>query len=416
MTSFHKCSSQKLLVWSVVGDRGFTYESWTGENASGVGNPDSDQAGFEAAWAGAPGTDGIPTHVNGPSNVGPTVETDTRFSVSESGQDEHRLCFHVYNDGTTPWELQDIDARAESLRVYAGCDCPASLVHERYQTGDGAPYTSRGPFITVPVGGYVKLTVLIHDPGPDFSGFNLVANEVGSEETFAPTSYQQRPIVGCVEVEHSACEPYELAEGESFKPIDIDCLDCGGAGGVSSDDVDAAIAAIEIPQPCDDLPEPEALVGSAGTGIEYSRCDHIHECPPNLPVIDFDDARPVLNGPATELANANIRRISTDRELEMSYRVRFLADADTSGWVFIQAVTPPGYQLLEFQCRGVYYQVGSQDDVADAGTTPYEEQYMGGNGVEWVAGRLYYLHFSAARKFEDVNAYAHVLARYRKIV
>ena len=136
---------------------------------------------------------------------------------------------------------------------------------------------------------------------------------------------------------------------------------------------------------------------------------------PDCELPEYDDARPVLVGPATELQNSNFRRTSTDRIIEMSYRVRFLADSTTSGWVYLQAVTPPGLQLMQLQCRGAYYQTGSQD-INTAGVTPYEEQYMGGNGVEWIAGRLYFLHFSASRKFEDVNVVAHITAKYKKVV
>ncbi len=231
-----RCCKTPRLVWFLdpsTAVRGFTWERWSGANASGVGNPNSDEDGFEMAWAGAAGADGIPTHVNGPPNA-TGVETDTRFAQSsaqgEQGQDEHRLCYWVHNDGADPIELRDTDTRAESVRVYASCDCPASLVHERYQTGGGTPYNSQGPFMTVPPGGLVKLTVLIHDPGPDFSGFNLRANIVGQTTLSDPVSYQSRPKDDCKIIEDDPCDPYVLLEGESFKPIKLECLDCGSGG------------------------------------------------------------------------------------------------------------------------------------------------------------------------------------------
>ena len=206
---------------------GFTWERW-GPRA---GTQTGDLAGFEAQWGGAP-VDGIPTHTDGaPTSSG--VETDTRYSPSDAGQDEHRLCYWVYNDRAVPIEIQDIDTRAESVRVYAGCDCPSSLVHERYQIGGGTPYHSQGDtFLTLPPGGLVKMTVLIHDAGPDASGFRPVANEVGSEETFLPRTHQERLTVECREITFDVCNPYVPQEGESWKPIPLVCHDCGSAPAV----------------------------------------------------------------------------------------------------------------------------------------------------------------------------------------
>lgn len=257
--------------------------------------------------------------------------------------------------------------------------------------------------------------VFVYSPHSDlsaFSGLDLETSPDGAAWSEATVTQPEMPEI---EFEDIAACIEEIPEGWQEEPLSACCQPMYFAdGGLDSEEVQALIDASAVVL-SDDDPEPVGLVADSGTSIEAARADHVHEPLPDCPLIEYDDARPVLVGPATELQNSNFRRVSTDRIVEMSYRVRFLADSTASGWVYLQAVTPPGFQLMEFSCRGVYYQTGSQD-VNDAGTTPYEEQYMGGNGVEWINGRLYYLHFSATRKFEDVNAYAHVVARYKKVI
>jgi len=215
--------------------RGFTWETW----APGAGGSNSAIAGFEQAWSGPP-LNGVPTHANGaPTTSG--IETDVRFAQSERGQDEHKLCFWIWNDSSAAIELSDSDMRAESVRVYAGCDCSYRLVHERYQSG-GGPYNSQGSFLTLPAGAITKLTVLIHDPGADFSGFWLRANTVGSETLFDPVTFQEKPTVEC-EIK-CACK---LAENQTLKPITLQCFDCSS--------VNAAVA-IPDQEICTDIRTP----------------------------------------------------------------------------------------------------------------------------------------------------------------
>lgn len=223
---------KNTFVYSIAADDGpgFTWERWTPGSST-----NNSIVGFEAGWGGPLDSNGVPTHTSGAPATLSGIETDTRYSQSEAGQDEHRLCYWVHNDTGQPIEILDTDTRAESIRVYAGCDCPATLVHERYQS-EGGPYNSQGAFFTLPDGALTKLTVLIHDPGPDFSGFRLRGQNVGSTTTFDITSYASRPEVECRTECNSNNAPYILADGESFKPLSVDCFECGGGGGDENTD------------------------------------------------------------------------------------------------------------------------------------------------------------------------------------
>lgn len=413
-----KCCPIPRLVYSVAGDPGFTFESWTGANASGVGNPNSDEAGFDAAWAGPLDLDGIPTHVNGAPNGAPGVETDVRFAQSEGGQDEHRLTYWVHNDSGDVWELSDTDTRAESVHVYASCDCPASLVHERYQTGGvvggsgvNAPYNSQGPFTTVPPGALVKLTVLIHDAGPDFSGFNLRANVLGDATLFDPTSYQERPSVDCVEIEWKACDPYVLAEGESFKPITMNCLDCGGAGGgLDTADVQALIDA-SAATPATVLPIPDneddaaIRTGQVGTSLNYSREDHNHQI---VRQTHFDWPGVTVISNATILQDIVLDRRSTEEWVEFETRTRVSVDAG-SGWPILNYPNVAGYQQPIITVTSTYrngsttYQEDDQPTTSTVfkGAAPVGP-YMGIEWSHWSSTRRLYGPF---RRENDIPSW-----------
>lgn len=407
-----KCCPIPRLVYSVAGDPGFTFESWTGANASGVGNPNSDEDGFNDAWSGAP-VDGIPTHGNGAPNV-VGVETDVRFSQSEQGQDEHRLTYWVHNGSDDVWELSDTDTRAESVRVYASCDCPASLVHERYQTGGGTPYNSQGPFMTVPPGGLVKLTVLIHDPGPDFSGFNLRANAVGSETLFNPVSYQERPTVECVEIEWHACDPYVLADGESYKPIDLDCLDCGGSGdGLDADDVQALIdasatdhleisTALPVPDNEDDASIRTGLAGSTGLASDAGH-NHaiVRQTHPEWPGV-------TVNANVELLQDLVLDRRSTEEWVEYEGRAR-VSVAAGNNWPTITLPALAGFQQPIITVTNTYRNGSStyQEDDQPTGSVVFDGAapagpYMGIEWSHWSSTRSLYGPF---RRENDITSW-----------
>lgn len=330
--------------------RGFTWETW----GPRPGTDNSDEDGFNVRWGG-PVIDGIPTHTDGaPTTSG--VETDTRFSQQEQGQDEHRLCYWIYNDRDVPIEIQDTDTRAESLRVYMGCDCPSSLVHERYQTGGGIPYHSRGErFLTLPPGAITKMTVLIHDPGADFSGFRPIANEVGSEDTFEPASYQDRPFVECREIIDDACDRYSLIEGESFKPIRMECHDCGG--GNEGLDEEAILALVgDHAEPATIIPvadnEVDAAIrtGQIGTSTLYARADHNHpiirQSNPGDPII-------TVGGNFELQINAILDRWSDEESYSYAFRTLVNQPAGT-GWGWINIPNIAGFQRPKITGIGSY--------------------------------------------------------------
>ena len=336
-------AKQPRFVYNIAGERGFTWETWGPRDGTQPG----DLEGFEAQWGG-PVVNGIPTHVDGdPTTSG--VETDTRFAQSERGNDDHRLCYWVYNDRSVAIEIQDTDTRAESLRVYAGCDCPSVLVHEHYQVGGGgAPYHSQGVrFLTIPPGGLVKMTTLIHDPGADFSGFRPIANEVGNPDaTFDPTTYQARPVVECVEIEDDACDRYQLREGESFKPIEMNCHDCGSDGGESLSEEDVLALVGPHVEPATAAPtadnEADAAIrtGQVGTSLEYARADHNHpirrQANPGDPVL-------TAGGNATLVQSIILDRWSTEETYEYAFRNRVQQDEGT-GWGWINVPNIAGFQ------------------------------------------------------------------------
>ena len=213
------------MVWSLDNAiRGFSWETYGPRDTRDIGDP----ATFDLRWGG-PVVNGVPTHSDGaPTTFG--VETDTRFSQAERGQDEHKLIYCIDNrDSTADLEIIDTDARAESLRVYLGCACHADLTYERYQQPTGGPndppYTSDGQVVaTIPQGEVRVMTVLIHDPGLDFSGFWPTANFAGSEEETELISYQNKPTVSHRVIQQPFCGPeYSLQENESFTPIELTC-------------------------------------------------------------------------------------------------------------------------------------------------------------------------------------------------
>lgn len=218
--------TKERVVWSLDNTvTGFKWETW-----QHPADRQADEAAFEKFWGG-PVVNGIPTHVNGaPNSSG--VETDTRFAQSERGYDGHRLTYCIDNrEGTQDLVLEDTDARAESLRVYLGCSCHSNLVYERYQNPDGGPnnppYDSDGqPVATIPAGKIMTMTVLIHDPGPDFSGFRPVPISGGTgtgDNGF--TTYSRKPVVNSRTVSWRVCGgvEYTLKDNESFEPISLEC-------------------------------------------------------------------------------------------------------------------------------------------------------------------------------------------------
>ena len=393
-------------VWSAPAqDPGFTWERWEGEDAGG--SADSTIAGFEESWSGAP-VDGIPTHPN-PSTVS-GVETDTRYAQSERGRDDHRLCYWVHNDSDDPWLLEDTDTRAESLRVYASCDCPASLVHERYQTPQGAPYNSQGPFLTLPPGGIVKLTVLIQDPGADFSGFWLRATTPTNETTFNPTTYQNRPTAECED--RPACLP--LAEGESTKEIKLSCLDCGGAGDSGLDE--AAVQAL-LPVPSESTPIPDNEVdtairtGQIGTSLDYARADHNH---PIRRQVHPDWPGVTVNGNLSLTSEIVLDRRSTEEWVEYEVRTEHAVPAGNN-WPIVTYPILAGFQqpiltiVNMYRTQTLSFQEDDQpgNSVVFDGAAPVGP-YMGIEASHWSSTRGVYFPFrrenDIARWFLTVSA------------
>lgn len=394
------------------GDNGVSLLSWTGADAVDPPGGATVET-WDGAFTGAP-IDGIPTHPNTPTAISTIAEYRNR---SDNDKDQFQLDAYVFVPAAV--NFSDLGGTAEVGAVFQGCcGSDSTKVDEWTYT---APYSGNGWQSS---GGIVRVTALTHD----FSAFSqfrlqwdLGGTAVDVPETHLWPVFDDDgnklpcPEVTCTPVVidcNDAVASIETGKEIKFDPDDPLCqLDCPFPACDSSGGGGTAGPHLEL---TDDDPLPVGLVADVGTSTEAARADHVHEPLPDFPLPEYDDARPILFGPATELANQNLRRVSTDRLVEMSYRVRFTADAAASGWVYLQAVTPAGLQLMEFGCSGVYYQSGSQDDTGQP--TPYEEQYMGGNGVEWVNGRSYYLHFSASRKFEDVIAYARVTARYKVVI
>lgn len=216
------------LVWSLDNAvRGFTAETW----GPRPGRQPGTKAGFDAQWV--PGPNGTLQHTSGLPADTVVLETDTRFSPAERGNDDHKLTYCIDNrEGTADLEIIDTDARAESLLVQVGCSCSMETTYERYQVNDAGqnqpPYTSDGQVVaTIPAGQIRIMCVYIHDPGADFSGFRPIANFSGSEDEVDFISYQEKPTVSCKLIEQLLCgEPYILAANESFKPIQLTCTKC----------------------------------------------------------------------------------------------------------------------------------------------------------------------------------------------
>lgn len=239
---------------------GFKAETWGPRE--GNQNP-GNQAAFDAQWIAA--SNGGLMHVSGSDPDTTVLETDTRFSPAERGNDDHKLTYCIDNrDSLIDLEIIDTDARAESLAVYVGCTCSMAQSYIRYQANDAGqnqpPYTSDGQVVaTIPAGQVRIMCVYIHDPGPDFSGFRPIANYAGSEDTVAFISYQEKPTVSCKIIEQLLCEdPYILAANESFKPIELTCTQCPSgfvntpdAGDESTLSVQLAIQGTRHPQSTD---------------------------------------------------------------------------------------------------------------------------------------------------------------------
>jgi len=354
MTSFSPCKAQPVYT-APAQPRGFTWERWEGADAGG--STVGDVAGWETSWSG-PVVDGVPGHVNGAPTVS-GVETDTSYSQQDNtgATDDSRLCYWVWNDRDVPILLEDTDTRAESWRVYAGCDCPASVVHEQYQNDTG-PSTSLGPFLTLPPGAFTKLTVLIHDPGPDFSGFWLRATEQGDTTFFDPVTFQERPTVGC-EVK-TTCD---LDAGETVKPITLGCYDCAASGRLD----EAAVQAL-LPIASDDTPMPDnetdtaIRTGTAGTSAEFARADHHHpirrQANPGDPVV-------TPGGNATITQSIVLDRWSTEETYEYALRIRVTQPAGT-GWGWVNIPTIAGFQQPQIYLGT--YRNDSQAPQTDAGT------------------------------------------------
>ena len=265
--------SEHVDIYTLNAVRGFKAETWGPREGSQ--NPGT-KAAFEAQWVPAP--NGGLQHVSGLDPDLTVLETDTRFSPLERGNDDHKLTYCIDNrEGTADLAIIDTDARAESLRVYLGCADCMQMTYERYQANDAGqnqtPFTSQGqPVAVVPMGEIKIMCVYIHDPGPDFSGFFPVANYVGVEDTVDFISYQDKPTVTCRTVERKLCDPMPvLLENESFKPIDVSCHCTGAGGGVPDDwrceEVCAVVgyvtvsAAGDVVQSCGG-----AVVNKTGTG------------------------------------------------------------------------------------------------------------------------------------------------------
>ncbi len=221
------------LVWSLDNAVvGYMYETWGPRQGNQNAGDGQAIEGFERQWGG-PLVNGIPSHSSGLPPTTQGFETDTRFAQAERGNDDHRLTYCIDNrNSELDLVIVDTDTRAESLRVYTGCECHSDLTYERYQA-QGQPYTSDGqPVSIIPAGEIRIMTVLIHDPGPDFSGFRPIANYAGSEDPVDFVSYQEKPSVSCREIEQLLCgTPYQLEDNESFKPIELTCSVCPGGGG-----------------------------------------------------------------------------------------------------------------------------------------------------------------------------------------
>lgn len=234
----------KCQVWSLDNVvTGFKWETWVHPEVRYVGT----KADFETFWGG-PVVGGIPTHLQGaPDTSG--VETDLRFAQRELGYDGHRLTYCIDNrEGTEDLVLEDTDARAESVRIYLGCECYSELVYERYQNPDGGannpPYDSNGlPAVTVPAGEIKIMTVLIHDPGPDFSGFNPVILSGGPF-----ISYSSKPEVNCRIIDDLICKPYVLLENESFKEIEFGCKGACVPNGWRCEEVCVVVGFVTVSQ------------------------------------------------------------------------------------------------------------------------------------------------------------------------
>ena len=395
------CAIVPRFVYSITGTPGFMFESWTGADASGVGNPDFDQAGFEAAWSG-PVVDGIPTHPNGAPTIS-GVEADERFAQQEPGQDEHRLTYWILNEDPVPIQIRDDDTRAESVQVYASCDCPASLVHEKYQDS-GAPHNSQGPFITIPPSALVKLTVLIHDPGPDFSGFWPRANKVGDTDLFIPRVYQSRPVVDCRKISWQACDPYVLAPGESYKLQELNCLDCGGGEGLDEDAVQALIDASATPhvQPATVLPIPDNEIdtairtGQVGTSLDYALADHNHpirrQVHPAWPGVTTTNIA-ALNGEIV------LDRRSTEEWIEFEIRLDMQILAGNN-WPIVRIPTIAGFQQPIITVTNTYRNASStyQEDDQPTNSAIFDGAapvgpYMGIEASHWSSTRGVYFPF-----------------------
>ena len=342
--------------------RGFVWETWS----PGSGGTTGTQVAFDSVWSGPADADGVPTHVAGaPTASG--VETDTRFSQIENAQDEHRLTFWVWNNSPDTWQLSDTDTRAESLRIYAGCDCPSTLVFERYETPEGGPYTSDGPFMNLAPGGLVKLTVLMHDAAL-YSGFRLRANTLTNQTTFDPVSYQERPRVGVIVV--SSCDALET--GQSLTPIAMDCHDCVGAGGEVDEATVQALIDASLPAPSDAVPVPDndvdtsIRVGAPGVSPLFARADHNHpirlQANPGDPVITAGGSFAIVNSIIMD-------RWPEEDAYAWAFSVRVTQPAGVS-WGFLSVPTIPGFRQPQFLDIGTYRWPATApqtDDAAGAG-------------------------------------------------
>jgi hypothetical protein len=195
---------------------GHTWDLWN----PGSGGQDFEEQGWLNAWSGPP-VAGIPTHVQGaPTSSG--TDSDSHYQDVGSNQDESRVCYWIHNTSDVPVEYLDNDKRFESYRIYAGCDGTASLLWEKYEenTPTSVPDTQGNAFLTLPPGGLTKITVLIHDPGENFSGFNLVARNAITGDEMNAVSYQDRPVKECLLV--PVCGP--IPGGYQLKPIDCFCV------------------------------------------------------------------------------------------------------------------------------------------------------------------------------------------------
>ena len=401
-----KCCIKQPVYSLPTVDPGFTWERWEGADAGGDTGGDVD--GWLAAWGG-PDVNGIPTHVNGDPATLSGVETDTRYGQADNSgaTDDSRLCYWVWNDREVPIELSDTDGRAESWRIYASCDCPGTLIDEQYQNDPG-PSTSQGPFMTVPPGGLLKLTVLIHDPGPDFSGFWLRGNEVGDTTLFNPTTFQARPEIG-VEVK-CACN---LAENESLIPYGMDCVDCGGSAGLSADDVAALlpVASDDIPIPDNEL-DTAIRTGTAGVSTEFARADHNH---PIRVQANPGDIVPTVAGTMSLVGGPlYLDRWAEEESYEWEIRQRVTLPAGT-GWGYLVLPALPGWSQPKITPIGMYRinSTAVQDDDGTFGASPRGPEMDASALFHWSSTRR--LYYRLLRRDNPVDGYAIFRAQYVRL-